>query len=270
MAAQNVELLKRHNERIGTVLQLVAQRFFLICIFGTFVYPLLHFLFKLEVRGRVVLNDVGNRFIYAAQHYYEWDPLLLWCAGLWVLALRRNYFIANSIAGPFWSQTSLHRAASWLLGIMFTIKGHELESGAVGRAARLLNGPLPLTIAVYPTGPVGRSRDSRFYPGIQLLAESCPAVPIVPVTLRGLQEITLRDVLMLKRPPLFVEFGTPFFGMELLDTHPEERLSALHEKLMSAWGKPVPCATWQDEVQASLPDRPVSQSAGTSQACKAF
>jgi len=260
MATQDVEVLKRHNERIGTVLQLAAQRFFLICMFGTIVYPLLHCLFRLEVRGRQVLDDVGDRFVYAAQHYYEWDPLMLWCAGIWILAWRRHHFIANSIAGPFWSQTPLHRAASWLLGIMFTIKGHEPESGAVGRAVRLLNGSLPVSIAVYPTGPVGRSRNCRFYPGIALLTEACPTVPIIPVSLKGLENITMREVLQFKRPRLFVEFGAPFFGAEFLHIALEERLQALREKLASAWGVQELLVTRQDEAVTALTDQPVWQS----------
>jgi len=235
MQSYDLDQLHRHNERIGTELQLAVQRFVLIYIFGLIVYPVLHFLFKLEIRGRHIIGGVGERFVYAAQHFYEWDPLLLWCAGVWPLALQRQYFIANSIGGTFWARSSLLRALSWVLGIMFTIKGHEPKNGSIERAARLLNGPLPLTIAIYPTGPIGRKRESRIYRGISFLAEYCPKTPIVPVALRGLQEITIWEVLQLKRPRLVIEFSPPIFGADLLNREPAERMPALHEMLADAW-----------------------------------
>jgi hypothetical protein len=69
--------------------------------------------------------------------------------------------------------------------------------------------------AIYPTGPIGRAKEYEARYGVGWLACVVPDVPIVPVTVQGLQEARLFDILRLRRPLLRVRVGKPFRGRAL-------------------------------------------------------
>lgn len=120
---------------------------------------------------------------------------------------------------------------------MSFVPGREPLDGALEKATRLLYGSSPVTVAVFPTGPVGHSRKYHVGCGIGHLAVHCPCVPIVPITVLGLQNFRIQDILMLKRPSLTVSVGEPFRGSDLVTDSDETRDKMACERVRMEWDR---------------------------------
>src|SRR5262249_44492765 len=134
-------------------------------------------------------------------------------------------------------RTRATRMVSWLLGIMGLSRGLGPTQSAMERAARLLSSARPVVIVTYPTGPIGRRKDAELRPGVGHLALRCPDLPILPIALTRVQEIQLRDVLLLRRPPVTVVVGPPFRAKEVDGETYDARVEAVCRRIARAWSE---------------------------------
>jgi len=230
-------LLQRHNDRIGTKPQLLVQQTLTRYMIGPVVAFVLGLLFKIEIRGKERLARIGDRALFAGQHYFEWDPFLSYCSLLWRPSLRKPHLVAQSIASPMWTRTPLRRTLCWLLGIMAVVKGREPHAGAIRRAASLLNGTMPATIGIFPTGPIGRRKYYSLYPGVAHLAMRCPQVPVVPISLTGIADVDLRSILKFDRPRVQIVVGEPFTAQEIWLDDQQALTAAICNRIDAEWRK---------------------------------
>jgi len=229
-------LLQRHNDRIGTKLQLLIQNILLRYMIGPVISFLLTLLFKIEIRGKERLACIGDRALFAGQHYFEWDPFV-YCSLLWRPSLRKPHLIPQSIASPIWTRTPFRRTLCWLLGVMGVVKGREPHAGAIRRAACLLNGTMPATIGIFPTGPIGKTKSYSLYPGVAHLAMRCPQVPVVPISLIGIADVDLRSILTLNRPRVQIVVGEPFTAQEIGLDNEQALAAAICDRIDAEWRK---------------------------------
>jgi 1-acyl-sn-glycerol-3-phosphate acyltransferase len=227
--------LARHNGRIGRALQRRVHKLVLVFAAGPIAYLAVRLLFRVRVSGVERLDAARTHAIYALRHYFEWDPLLAFYAVCWPRALTRPWLAGNSLAGQFWVRTPARRAISWILGILGLARGMGTEQSGFDRASALLAGPVPATVVICPTGPVGRRKMCGFAPGVGHLAARCPDVPVLPLTVVGLQHLRLRDVLLLRRPTLDFAFGEPFTANELAAETASARINAVCQRVTAAW-----------------------------------
>jgi 1-acyl-sn-glycerol-3-phosphate acyltransferase len=229
------ETLSAHNERIGTRGQVLVQRALILLVLGPFAWLLLRVLFSVRAVGRHHLGAVERHGIFAVQHYFEWDPFVPFYAAVYGCSLRRPQLVALSLASSFWVRTRVARMMSWFLGVMGISRGLGPSQSGMERAARLLASERPTVITMYPTGPIGRQKEAEIRPGVGHLTLRCPDVPILPVTVTGLQQTHLRDVLLLRRPPLTVVIGTPFRAREVEGETYDARVEAVCRRIAHAW-----------------------------------
>jgi len=231
------EAIQRHNARVGTPLQGAVQKMLLLWLLGPVAWLGLRLLFRVRVLHRERLSAVFPRGILAARHFFEWDPLVTFYAAGWTSAFRHPELVGHAIAGRFWMRNWLWRAVSWCLGILGYRPGGEPDEGAVGRAADLLDQRRRVMIAVYPTGPIGRSREYRLRPSVGELASRCPAVPILPLTVVGLQTVRVADVLFLRRPRLTLALGEAFCAADLPANGEPDTTEAVCARIDAEWKK---------------------------------
>jgi hypothetical protein len=212
----SVDLLKRLNRGSGGVFQTFIQRSLLILVFGPALRLFALCFFRCHVEGGEHVRALGRKGIYAVRHFYEWDFFLTFALGAWPRALFRPHLAGRPVGGQFfWSKTAGGRALAWFTNMIFFIRGHEPEDGGgLQTARRTLLSPSPSTLVLSPTGPVGRRRDYQVRYGVAWLARECPDVPVLPITLLGVQELRLRDVLLLRRPRIALVVGAPIFGRD--------------------------------------------------------
>ncbi len=234
MAADFHTALRRHNRRIGSVLQRVVQGFLFLVVAGPWVWTLIRILFRVKVQGGERLKAAPKHAIFAVRHFFEWDPLLTFFTAAWVYAWRRPHLIAQSIAAEFWTRTALRRVLSWFLGIMGYLPDEEPQ-GAVQHAANLLGRSAAGTIAIYPTGPIGRKSFFELFPWVGYLALAAPQVPVYPVNILGLQQITFGRLLRFQRPPLTIVIGEPFSALNYPEGNPSERIDAICDRIAEDW-----------------------------------
>jgi 1-acyl-sn-glycerol-3-phosphate acyltransferase len=225
----------RHNERIGTRLQHFFQILLLQYLVGPIVWIGLKILFRVEVIGAEKVLAFKPKGILAVRHFFEWDPLVNFYSSVWRFSFGRHQFLAASLASPFWTRSWLRRAFAWLLGVMSFVPEHEPDKGALDRAARLLESDAKLAIAIYPTGPVGRKKNYEIRYGVGYLATRCPDVPVLPITVMGLQDIKLREVLGFRRPRIRLLFGEVFYGREFADGSLIEKQNAVCQRIGAQW-----------------------------------
>jgi 1-acyl-sn-glycerol-3-phosphate acyltransferase len=223
------------NQFAGTRLQLIITRFLLIFVVGPLAWTLARLFFRIRVEGAEKVASMPRSGILAVRHFYEWDPFLYWGAFLWAQAARDHRFTAHPMAGAFWAQNAIFRAISTLCGILPFVPGREPFNGALGAAERILRGPYADTVVIFPTGPIGRSRQYHMRYGVGWLGERLPEVPIYPVTLLGLQEVRWSEVLRLRRPLLTVRIAEPIHGSAADAEERQARERQICAAICGAW-----------------------------------
>lgn len=234
------QLIRRHNESIGRPAQRLIQQAFMLLFAAPCLSLALRLFFKIEVKGREIIDSLGDRSILVCQHYFEWDPFLTFSLLLWQSALTKRHLAAQSLASSRWVSTPLLRLISWICGIMSFIQNHEPRAGAVDRAAQLLNGQEPVSIAIFPTGTIGRQQTYSLHPAVAHLALRSPQTPIVPIALEGLTSVRWRDVLTFKRPRLALAVGTPFTAEEVPAPDERARLFEICSRINDEWKRCMP------------------------------
>jgi 1-acyl-sn-glycerol-3-phosphate acyltransferase len=230
------ERILRHNRAIGSRLQQAVTRVFMVYLVGSLVALGLRLFFRLRVVHLVPLRDLAHdQVLFAGRHFYEWDPTITLTALAWKEALMRPALLPYIVAGDFWFRTPPLRALLWLMNILCLVRDHEPDHGALARVTGLFRREAKASALIFPTGPIGQSQRYRVKPGIGWMAEECPDAQIVPVTTMGLQELRLRDVLLLRRPRLTLVSGTPFRGREVEGADRHERERVVCERVHQQW-----------------------------------
>jgi 1-acyl-sn-glycerol-3-phosphate acyltransferase len=234
--ALDPERVLRHNRALGSRLQEVASRLFTVYLVGTLIALGLRILFRLRVVHLVPLQSLyRDQVMFAGRHFYEWDPPLTLTALAWTHAVTRPSWLPFIVAGDFWFRTPPLRALLWLLNILCLVRDHEPDHGAMATVAGHFRRRSRAAGLIFPTGPIGRSKHYRVKPGIAWLAEECPEAQIVPITTIGLQELRLRDVLLLRRPRLTLVSGTPFRARDVEGADRHERELAVCQRVADQW-----------------------------------
>jgi 1-acyl-sn-glycerol-3-phosphate acyltransferase len=234
-AAVDPEPILRHNRAIGSWLQKVGSRLFTVYLVGSLISLGFRIFCRLRVVRLVPLRDLeGDPVMFVGRHFYEWDPPLTLTALGWKYALTRPGWLPYVVAGDFWFRIPALRALCWLFNILCLVRDHEPEGAMATVAGHFHRRPQAAGL-MFPTGPIGQSKDYRVKPGIGWLAEECPEAQILPVTMIGLQEIRLRDVLLLRRPRLTLVSGTPFRGRDVAGADRYERELAVCERVQKQW-----------------------------------
>jgi 1-acyl-sn-glycerol-3-phosphate acyltransferase len=227
---------RKMNSRAGRWYQRFAHNLVLNYLFGPVARALLHTLFRLRIEGGEIVDTVHDRAIFACRHFYEWDPFITFATVCWPRSIARPWLTPFNTAGLFWARSRLFRVLSWFCGNMVFVPGREPTLGALGVARHLLRTRKRFSVAIYPTGPIGRAKEYHMRYGLGWLARKLPETPIVPITLIGVQELSWKHVLLLKRPVLIVRIGAPIRGLDFhctsgLETELEGRLlMALREE----------------------------------------
>lgn len=229
-----IQAITRHNERVGSRLQRFLSRLVFVYMAGIAVRLAAALFLRLRVEGRDRLRRAGKKVILAPRHYYEWDPLLTFSA-LYPDGLFAPRLLPISIAGHFWMRSKLRRTLSWLGGVLGVVPGEGPDRGAIARAARLFHESRALTVAIFPTGPIRRARSYEVRPGVGYLAGLCPDVPVVPVTVLGVADLRLGDVLRLRRPEVVISFGEPICARSLPAGPLDEQAAAVCDRIAAAW-----------------------------------
>jgi hypothetical protein len=229
---------EQHNSRIGSRLQRSVQQLLLI-VGGVPIYLMLRLLLRLEVRGAERLDGLDGPVIFAARHFYELDPAIaFYGGGVWLRVLHRPYLVAASIAGPWWFETPMRRAFSWLLGALILDRGGA-PADTLRHAERLLTRSRAVSVAIYPTGPIGRNAVYVVKPGVGELALRAPDVPVMPVSLAGVQQLRWRDVIRLRRPRVRIAFCQPFTARQVAaycgTTDDEALIDDVRDRVAAAW-----------------------------------
>jgi 1-acyl-sn-glycerol-3-phosphate acyltransferase len=224
-----------HNERIGTRGQVLVQRVLILLVLGPIAWLLVRILFSVRVVGRHHFGAIERHAILAVQHYFEWDPILSFYVAAYSSSFRRPQLVAQSLASSLWVRTRAARMVSLLLGVMGLSRGLGPTQSAMERAARLLSSARPVVIVTYPTGPIGRRKEAELRPGVGHLTLRCPDLPVLPITLTGVQDLHLRDVLLLRRPPVTVVVGPAFRAREVEGETYDARVEAVCQRIARAW-----------------------------------
>jgi 1-acyl-sn-glycerol-3-phosphate acyltransferase len=229
------ERILRHNRAIGSPVQSIVSRWLMTYVLGTAFAIGMRIFFRLKIVHHTPMRSLDRKVIFAARHFYEWDPFFSLTALAWRDALRRPGIVPCTVAGDFWFRSPILRATLWFLNILCLVRDREPAGGAMSRVAEMLADRPSVTALLFPTGPIGRSKAYRVKPGIGWLAQERPDVQIVPVTMIGLQDVRLRDVLLLRRPPLTVAAGRPFRGRDVAGATRDERELAACRRIDEEW-----------------------------------
>jgi 1-acyl-sn-glycerol-3-phosphate acyltransferase len=232
---QFLETLEQHNARIGSPLQRCFFRAFCLYVMGPVVFLAVRLLFRFRVVGLERIEATPGRAILACQHFFEWDPFFVQVGALWTRFFYRPSRLPYNLGGHFWVKTRMRRAFSWWVGLIGIRRGGGSEQDALRRASEILNGSAPGSIAIYPTGPVGRAAHATIKPGVAFLSLSSPEVPVVPVAVLGLRELCFRDVFVLRRPAVTVVIGEPFRARDLSGERQEQRVEDVCRRIERFW-----------------------------------
>ncbi|HEY9869614.1 MAG TPA: hypothetical protein V6D08_10650 [Candidatus Obscuribacterales bacterium] len=233
---QNLQV-QAHNKEIGTRTQRLVQAALALWVLGPIVILLLKVFFSIRVIGQDRLDTMQRSCFLAIRHFFEWDPLVTLPALLWTRAVRRPHLVPLSLAGRFWMQNRLMRALSWSLGVMGLMRGREPHDGAIKQVVSRIESDVPTTVAVYPTGPIGKAKTYVVRRGIGHLALSCPDVPVIPVTVIGVQELSLLSILTLRRPEITIVVGEPFMAADIVAETVNERMCLILSRIARDWTK---------------------------------
>jgi 1-acyl-sn-glycerol-3-phosphate acyltransferase len=230
------DAIRRHNRRIGSPLQVVLKRLLFVYALSPFFYLALRGLFRVRVEGKEALHAAAQgRAIYAIEHFFEWDPFLTLYLALFPAGVLRPHLVPDIVAGPFWARTALRRAFSWLGGMFGVMAGDGPAQDCIARAADLLIARPRMTVAIFPTGPLGRSGARDVRPGLGHLASRCPDVPILPIAVAGVRELSLGQILRLRRPALVLRLGRPFRARDVSSAREADWVAAISRRVEGAW-----------------------------------
>ena len=236
LSPDEIARLDQHNERIGGRLQTFVMRFVQRFVVGIFGGALLHLFFRVRTRNLSRLQLLRDRSgIFAIRHFYEADPFISFIAGGLPMSWLRPHYVSYALASRLWTRSPMLRALSWTLGVMGLSRGLGLRQSATSRAIEILRGKELATVAIFPTGPIGRRTRYSLGPGVGYLASRCPDVPVVPVTLQGVAEFSWRDVLLLRRPALTLSVCRPLYGREIEGDDDERRADAICDVIAQRW-----------------------------------
>jgi 1-acyl-sn-glycerol-3-phosphate acyltransferase len=223
--------LVQHNQRIGTRPQRLAEWLFTVYVVGPLLWALVRLAFRVRVENAGVLDRLGGRAIFAIRHFHEWDAVVLFYGAAWTRALRRPYLHPNTLVGPFWSRGRWQRFISFFFGNIAVGRG---PSG-LRRAGELLGDRRPFTIGIAPTGPIGLATRYEIKPGVAALALAAPAVPVISISIAGVQGVRLGPSLFWRRPRVTIRLAEPFHVGELPAGDDEERAERLRERIRADW-----------------------------------
>ncbi len=233
--------LRRHNARVGTLFNLCLQRLVMVVLLGPISFVAVRVLFRVRFENRERLDVLRSRGgFYALRHFYEWDPFLHFFIGGYAKAITSgSHFLPTTIANAsVWMRTRPMRMLSFCFGLLGLTRGAGTRQPATERALELLaSSKRKHVVAICPSGPIGKRRRFTIAPGIGHLALARPDLPVVPITLVGLQEISLRDVLTFKRPTLTLSICRPFYGGEARGGSVESRLEAVCALVGDRWAE---------------------------------
>jgi 1-acyl-sn-glycerol-3-phosphate acyltransferase len=197
-----------------------------------------------EVRGHENVPKEGAALI-APNHISALDPCLIGCA-----LKRPGWFMAKAELFDVWG-------LSWLIRGMHA---YPVKRGSADRAALkrtfdyLKNGEL---VCVFPEGT--RSPDGRLGPveaGIGMLALKFGA-PVIPVGIRGTDQLLPRHSKTIRRAKVRVQFGPPlhFPSSEGARVDREscqeaaDQVRAALQAVLDGMDKPVPCGVKAPKAQ---------------------
>ncbi|MBF0521490.1 MAG: 1-acyl-sn-glycerol-3-phosphate acyltransferase [Candidatus Omnitrophica bacterium] len=161
------------------------------------------FCFPLKIYGKENIPQKGA-FILASNHRSYLDPPLVSICHTW----RISFVARDSLFKGF---------AGWLFPKLeaFPIKRQSADVGAIKEALNRLERGLP--VLLFPEGtrttdPIKR----RIQPGIGMIAVKS-GLPVVPVFIKGSDDVLPAGAKSLKRRPVTVTFGAPMFFKETAD-----------------------------------------------------
>jgi 1-acyl-sn-glycerol-3-phosphate acyltransferase len=224
------------NARTGVWHQRLARVLILNFIFGPLARLFLHTFFRLRVEGAAAVGKLQHHAIFACRHFYEWDPFLSFLTVCWPRSIAKPWLTPFNTAGTYWARNRFFRVLSWVCGNMVFIPGHEPDRGALGAVKKLMRTRSKFSVAVYPTGPIGRAKEYQLRYGIGWLARELPEIPIVPVSLIGVQRVTWSRVLMFRRPVIVVRIGAPLTAVGMGKEGRDLELAVL-ERLRGEWAQ---------------------------------
>lgn len=114
---------------------------------------------------------------------------------------------------------------------MGLMRGREPHDGAIKQVVSRIESDVPTTVAVYPTRPIKKAQTYLVRRGIAHLALSCPDVPVIPITIIGVQELSLLSILTLRRPEITIAVGEPFTGAEIVAETVNERMCLILSRI---------------------------------------
>jgi 1-acyl-sn-glycerol-3-phosphate acyltransferase len=229
--------LERHNRRIGKLWQRLLHRFLAVYVLGPWIYLWVRLSFRVRAMGTEHLRACSPHAIYAFRHFYEWDPFLTFFGSAWTRSLRRPHLHPNALVGHFWVKTRVRRAIATALGLLALPRGGGPRNQAIERASELLRRAEAGTVSIAPTGPIGESQFFDIRPGIGWLAAACPDVPVVPVTLLGVQGVRPGLGLFFRRPRVTIAFGRPFLAREIAGRTFDERVEGICRRVGEEWAR---------------------------------
>lgn len=233
-APDEVEIIREHDRRIGRGLQARIAPWFAWTLSWP-VWLLAPLLLRLEVDGHEHFRRKG---IYALRHFYEWDGIFTVMCMVRRHALLDPWLAPYCLGGRAWVRTAPRRAFLWLTSGLALVRGDGERQVAFDRVEELLAAKDPCIVTIYPTGPMGRSHAPPVaHSGVGYLATRVPDVPVVPVSVIGMQELTLRDVLLLRRPRIRIRLGAPLFARSEDGAPRGLAVRRLCERLEAAWGE---------------------------------
>jgi 1-acyl-sn-glycerol-3-phosphate acyltransferase len=196
----------------------------------------LRLLVRVRVEGREHIRG-RKKAVLAMRHFFEWDPPV----GYWMLLFPRvlatPYQHPVSLAGHYWSKTRGRRLLSYLCKVMGFIRGDGPRQGAMQRAVDLLRDRPRCYIAIFPTGPIGKKKNYEVRPGVGHLACMQPDVPVLPVSVVGIQELRWRDIVRLRRPELVYRIGEPIAAKDVRAEDEEARAERICEHVARVWAR---------------------------------
>lgn len=226
--------IDRHNARLGGRVQRAAQVAAWLLLVGPLCHVLLRLLFRVRVTGAEHMLRVRGPSIFAAEHFWEWDSLAVWCLAVWPRAWGRRHLVPYPFVGGPWVATRLRRMGSWVLGLPGLARGVGAErQSAYALARRIASGPPPPpAFVICPTGALGREAEGRLHAGVAHLADCAPAMAVHPVALTGFRSLRLAEVLQLGRPVIGIHIGAPFTVEGVPD---DAARRALLERIAGDW-----------------------------------
>ncbi|MGZ6142378.1 MAG: lysophospholipid acyltransferase family protein [Myxococcales bacterium] len=238
LSPEEIKRIERHNARIGRPLQRATMRTVQRYLVGLFGGTLLRLFFRVRTRNLSRLQLLEQRSgIFAIRHFYEADPFVSFIAGGLPMSWRRPHYVSFALASRLWARNPVIRVFSWALGVMSLSRGLGLRQSATTRAIEILRGEELATVAIFPTGPIGKRPFFSLGPGVGFLGLSCPDVPVIPVTLQGVKEFRWRDVLLLRRPVLTLAICRPVYGREVPGDDEERRADAICDVIAQRWAE---------------------------------